>query len=192
MTNQRQRDILDRIATTATDAERTALIAWSDRVLSIYDSDTSKVSKLKEIVAVTARAENIRSFVMVMGKELTPSEVQGLATELSALQRENVSVATKLKRGTGLVAVAVKDLAWDNRGLPARMGISAAILAAIAFGGQGAGIAALGTAIGVPLWVVFGAGAAFIGDLYERLSGSKHQPKTTHKVIESTREPNTP
>lgn len=31
------------------------------------------------------------------------------------------------------------------------------------FSGQGAGIAALGGAIGVPLWVVFGAGGAFVG-----------------------------
>ena len=37
------------------------------------------------------------------------------------------------------------------------------------FGSQSAGIAALGTAIGVPLWVVLGAGAAFANSLIEEL-----------------------
>ena len=38
-----------------------------------------------------------------------------------------------------------------------------------AFGAQGAGVAALGTAIGVPLWVISGAGASLAGVLLEEL-----------------------
>ena len=53
--------------------------------------------------------------------------------------------------------------------------------------GQGAGIAALGTAIGVPLWVVFGAGAAFLGEIYERFTG-RRRPETTYTVIDAKRE----
>jgi hypothetical protein len=39
--------------------------------------------------------------------------------------------------------------------------------------GQGAGIAALGGAIGLPLWVVFGAGGAFLGVLIEEIRKSR-------------------
>ena len=57
----------------------------------------------------------------------------------------------------------IKRVSWDQRGLAERMALSAAAVAALIFSGQGAGIAALGGAIGVPLWVVFGAGGAFAG-----------------------------
>lgn len=69
-----------------------------------------------------------------------------------------------------LVAVEVKRLAWDDRGLPARMGLGAAALGVALLGGQSAGVAALGTAIGVPLWIVLGAGGAFAGVLIEELT----------------------
>ncbi|OCC02401.1 hypothetical protein BA190_24055 [Labrys sp. WJW] len=41
------------------------------------------------------------------------------------------------------------------------------------FGTQGAGIAALGTAAGVPLWVVPGAGSMFAKTLHEELTKRK-------------------
>jgi len=50
--------------------------------------------------------------------------------------------------------------------------LSAAAIAAVAFSGKGAGIAALGGAIGVPLWVVLGAGGAFAGVLIEEIQRS--------------------
>jgi hypothetical protein len=50
------------------------------------------------------------------------------------------------------------------------------------FGGQGAGVAALGTAVGVPLWVIFGAGGAFMGVLYEELTGKKRTAKTSYTI----------
>ncbi|GHU14744.1 hypothetical protein FACS189441_5120 [Betaproteobacteria bacterium] len=78
-------------------------------------------------------------------------------------------------------------LAWDERGLTARLGLSGAAVGVALFGGQGAGIAALGTAIGVPLWVVFGAGAAFVGVLYEEITGKKPNAKTTYTVIDGER-----
>jgi hypothetical protein len=58
---------------------------------------------------------------------------------------------------------AVKDAAWDDRSWSARLGIGGAALVATTFGSQGAGIAALGSAIGVPLWIVIGAGGSLPG-----------------------------
>jgi hypothetical protein len=42
-----------------------------------------------------------------------------------------------------------------------------------AFGSQGAGVAALGTAVGVPLWVISGAGASMAGVLLDELKRKK-------------------
>src|SRR5690606_15189222 len=90
------------------------------------------------------------------------------------------------KKAVTLTGKAVKELGWDNRGLSGRLGIATAIATVVVFGGQGAGIAALGTAIGVPLWVVFGAGAAFLGEVYEKFTG-KRRHETTYTVIDAKR-----
>jgi hypothetical protein len=68
-----------------------------------------------------------------------------------------------------LIGSELKRLGWDDRGLPARVGLSAAA-AALTLSGSGAGIAALGGAIGVPLWVVFGAGGTFVGVIIDELN----------------------
>lgn len=64
---------------------------------------------------------------------------------------------------------ALKQLGWNERGLKARLAMSAGAISAVAFGGQAAGIAALGGAIGVPLWLVFAGGGALLGAVIEEL-----------------------
>jgi hypothetical protein len=66
--------------------------------------------------------------------------------------------------------------------------MGAAATGAALFGGKAAGLAALGTAIAVPLWVVFGAGGAFMGVLYEELTGKKHKAKASYRVIDAERD----
>jgi len=73
-----------------------------------------------------------------------------------------------------LVAKHVKRVAWDERSTAARFGMGGVALGLAAFGSQGAGIAALGTAVGVPLWVISGAGASMAGVLLEELTRSKN------------------
>ena len=87
-----------------------------------------------------------------------------------------------------MIARETKRLTWDDRGLKGRLGLGGAAIGIALFGGQGAGIAALGTAVGVPLWVVFGAGAAFLGVLYEEITGKKPDSKATYRVIDAKRE----
>ena len=58
---------------------------------------------------------------------------------------------------------------WNNRSISAKIGLSTAAATVAVFGTQGAGIAALGTAIGLPLWMVTGAGAMFASTLFEEL-----------------------
>lgn len=62
---------------------------------------------------------------------------------------------------------SVKKYAWQDRGVKSRFGIIGIGVGATFFAGQSAGIAALGSAIGVPLWVVFGAGGTFAGFIVE-------------------------
>lgn len=89
-----------------------------------------------------------------------------------------------------ILAQEVKRLGWDERETKSRFGIAGAGLGLAVFGSQGAGIAALGTAIGVPLWVVLGAGAYFapvlIDELRKQLSGSSHtlNRSSEHDVID--------
>lgn len=82
-----------------------------------------------------------------------------------------------------IIGREMKRLAWDDRGTNGRLFVGVSAVGMALFGGQGAGIAALGTAVGVPLWVVLGAGAAFIGVVYEELTGKK-PPTTNYTVID--------
>jgi len=112
-------------------------------------------------------------------EELSALEVW--AEELLAIRNSNLSVFRKTKRAVEATlqrkvifpivknfSTELKRVGWDERSWAARL-LGAGVLAAIAVGGQGAGIAALGGAIGVPLWIVFGAGGAFAGTLLDEI-----------------------
>ena len=99
-------------------------------------------------------------------------------SDMSALQKAKAAIrATTDKQVlTPLLVVAARNLkrvGWTNLGLPARFAIAAAV-AALTLSGQGAGIAALGGAIGVPLFVVFGAGGALAGVIIDE---ARKRPK---------------
>lgn len=61
-------------------------------------------------------------------------------------------------------------MGWDERSWMARLGLPGILIGAVVFGGEGAGIAAFGGAIGVPLWIVLGGGGAFAGRLLEEIN----------------------
>lgn len=64
----------------------------------------------------------------------------------------------------------LKRVGWNERSTKSKAALSASAAAIALFGSQGAGIAALGGAIGVPLWIVFGAGTYFaVGMINELL-----------------------
>ena len=76
---------------------------------------------------------------------------------------------------------ALKDLVWDDRSWGARLGLGATAVTAAALGGQGAGVAALGGAVAIPLWIVLGAGAEFAGALIRQLGASP----SVHRIREA-------
>lgn len=105
-------------------------------------------------------------------REASMSPVRKMRAVLTDVQNRKAAVAI-LHHSFG----QLKDLAWDDRTWATRLGLSVAITTTVATGGQSAGIAMLGTAIGVPLWVVFGAGGAFAGAMIEELKRSLPQPQ---------------
>jgi hypothetical protein len=90
------------------------------------------------------------------------------------------------------IAREIRRLGWDERGAAARIGLIGAA-AAVALSGSGAvSIAALGTAVGVPLWVVFaGSGGTFAKALKEELElrGAPIAGGATYKVLDAEKVP---
>lgn len=95
----------------------------------------------------------------------------------SALKKARLALDTTYRADIVLPVVrvladALKDRVWDDRSWSARLGFGAVAITATTLGGKGAGIAALGTATGVPLWIVLGAGGSFAGMLVDELQRS--------------------
>lgn len=61
-----------------------------------------------------------------------------------------------------IISSKIKQYGWDKRSNRSKAALIAGGIGFTVFSGQSAGIAALGGAIGVPLWVVLGGGAAFL------------------------------
>jgi hypothetical protein len=68
-----------------------------------------------------------------------------------------------------MIAGKLKTIGWTNQSPRMKWIIAGAVSSAVLFPGASAGIAALGGAIGVPLWIVFGAGAGFAQALYNEI-----------------------
>lgn len=89
------------------------------------------------------------------------------------------------------MALELKRIGWDQRTAVGRSIIFGSGFGLLLLGGKSAGLAAFGTAIGVPLWVVFGAGAVFVTALYKEISEGR-PPRTDYRVIEADREDRPP
>jgi hypothetical protein len=134
-----------------------------------------------------------REFALRVAKATNPDEQSALLTWLRQLvvirdSQDGVVIkaanALKLTASSGAVKPALKivwaefeRVGWDERSFKAKLGIVGAGLGLVTFGWAGAGIAALGGAIGVPLWVVLGAGGLAAGALIEELSSDKKDKK---------------
>ena len=181
---EKQRQLARRIAAKVDEPQRIALRGWIEQLLELKKSNIPALEKAKKAISLTANNQFLTATAKLIADAATPSDLKALAEKLVAINASEKGLS-KIKQATIVLVKGLKSTAWDNRSLTARLGLSGAIAAAIFFGGQGAGIAALGTAIGVPLWVVFGAGAAFLGVLYEEITGEKPNPKTTYHVIDA-------
>ena len=153
---------------------------------------TDENSKTQRQIAVQMAAavpEQHRALIIAWSRGLLDIK----ASNLPALQKAKEALALTARSKVAWpiaksIALEMKRHAWDERGLKGRLGIAGVAVGTLLFGGQSAGIAALGSAIGVPLWVVLGAGGTFAGFLIQELSGKSDQaPKTTYTVVEPER-----
>ena len=151
-----QRQLVSRIVTDIDDSTRAVVLDWATKLLEIRNSNLPVIVKARRALSTSTRKE-----VFVSATELIYRKVKPLIRD-------------------------VKRHGWDERGIAGRFTIGGIVLGATAFSGQGAGLAALGSAIGLPLWFVLGAGGAFLGTLVEELS-RKGPPTTDYSEIEARR-----
>ena len=67
------------------------------------------------------------------------------------------------------IALELKRSGWDEKSWQSRLGAGAAVWAMLVIAKAGAGLALLGTAVAVPLWIVFGSGDTFVKTLKDEL-----------------------
>ena len=104
--------------------------------------------------------------------------------EAIKLTKESKVIAPVIKK----FAIDLKRVGWDNRSWKSRLGMGTSMAILVAAGSAGAGIAAMGTAISVPLWVVIGAGGAFAGAIVDEVKSKSNKPKTAYTDIEAEKE----
>ncbi len=123
------------------------------------------------------------------------------AEDLLKIRNEPVGVLEKSRRAMHVtmeskvvwpvaktIGKEIKRLGWDERGTKSRFALVGSAMGIALFGGQSAGIAALGAAIGVPLWIVLGAGGAFAAVLLEELRGRSNDKGASYRVIDAEKE----
>ncbi len=139
------------------------------------------------------KAQNLALVVLEQASEQEQSALARWAEALMQIRMSNLSAFDKAKRSIAVTidsktilplvkfaGAELKRIGWSERSLPGRFTIGA-IVAALTLSGSGAGIAALGGAIGLPLWVVFGAGGAFAGVVIEEVRKTRAKEKVTNK-----------
>lgn len=178
--NSSNRQLAVRVLSNADDVQKKALSDWAEGLLIIRNSNKSAVIKGRSALEFTAKSKILIPLLKIIAKEIKIDQF-----DASNLKFENKNAMKQ----------SIKSF-WNNRSFPTKIGIGASSVALMLFGTQGAGIAAFGTAIGVPLWVVLGAGATFAGVLYEEATGRKFEPteikqerknslrKTAKRVVE--------
>ena len=145
-----------------------------------------------------------QQLAITIAKEVSPSEADALrqwATRILEVRQEDISAFQKAKKAVGLtlaskvilpvvkiIAVQTKKHGWDNRSSTQRLGMGAAAVGVTLFGGANAGIAALGGAVGVPLWMVLGGGAMFAKYLIAELVQQQVKSGVTYTVIDAEKE----
>jgi len=144
-----------------------------------------------------------RQLAVRIAQAATPEQTSALrawALKLLEIRQSSLPAQTKAKQAIaataqGKVVVPMlktalrgaKSLGWDNRTVAQRLGLGGAAVGVALFGGQSAGIAALGMGVGVPLWAVLGGGSMFATYLYEELARTPSAVKdgATYTVIDA-------
>ncbi|MGN7437635.1 MAG: hypothetical protein ACTHOO_03245 [Alcanivorax sp.] len=115
--------------------------------------------------------------------------------KLQIPNRKKAALAIKETKSRKIIFPIIKKISsmlksklWDQRGTASRFAIIGTSIGLSVFYGQSAGIAALGGAIGVPLWVVLGAGGAYAGTIIEEAKKRNHNDIEAEYIIEDSKD----
>lgn len=133
-----------------------------------YSSPTSKQDLIRYTINNSSLEE--KTALLTWAKEL--ENIRKSDGSNLAKAKQSISLTLKsniiwpiLKRMNSQLT----KILWTDRSWKMRLGLGAGAVTALTIGGQGAGIAALGTAVGVPLYLVLGAGGILLGTLIDEL-----------------------
>ena len=143
---------MKRIITLPENSKQRAFI--KNAVSSLSDEERLQVSKWASEILQIQKSEISRKLKAQQALKVTRDAEIGKAT-------------LKILFETAKRSGSASKTFWANRSKPAKIGIGTAAATLAIFGTQGAGIAAFGTAIGLPLWMVTSAGAMFAATLAE-------------------------
>lgn len=137
---------------------------------------------------MNAKKKNVdmRNVISLVTKELTENEksnvLQWAEKSLVVIENKNLSKIEKVKQLNKLETPKavltffqallrfLKNKTWTNQSWARRLGLIGAAVGTAAFGTQAAGLATMGTGIGVSLALVSTVGATFVGVLVDELS----------------------
>ena len=97
MTIEKSRQVLDRIAASASDEQKQALVQWADALLTIKESKTPLVKKVAESISATANFSTIKPLFVLISKELTPRELSTLSQDLLNTYKEGLNNSARLR-----------------------------------------------------------------------------------------------
>lgn len=126
--------------------------------------------------AIEKMSNEDRQLVLVWAQKVQDiTSREDLSTGDKLRQLNDLDTAPAVRAFLSALLAALKQHLWDDRSWPARGALSGLTLGVVALGGQGAGIAALGGAIGVPLFLLTAAGGALLGTVISEITeaGSK-------------------
>ncbi|MBX4918375.1 hypothetical protein HJA76_01345 [Rhizobium bangladeshense] len=152
-------------------------------------------------------SDSQKQLAIVIAQSVTQTEADALrdwARQLIDLKDEEIAATAKARKAIALtvsskvilpamriISAQAKKHGWDNRTSTQRLGIAAAAGAFAVFPGANAGIAALGGAVAVPLWMVLGGGSMFLKVLYDELTerpNEEQAPEVSYKVIDAEKQ----
>jgi hypothetical protein len=123
---------------------------------------SNAISKLDEREKAEVRDWAEKSLVVINDKKLSKTN------KLKKLKRIKRPKATK--HFLAAILEGVKSALWDNQSWARRLAVAGLALGVVTFGTEAAGVAALGGAIGVPLALLTGTGAALLGLIIDEIN----------------------
>lgn len=156
--------------------------------MSIEPDKSSQAAVVRTVVESTTKAE--QEMLLGWAQKLLAIRNGGLPVYRKAVQaikatQESKAIWPLLK----ITSKELKRVGWDDRSWKARIGLGAVLATLASVGSAGAGIAALGGGIGLPLWVVVGAGGTFIGLLVDELIKKLGKPESSYTVLDAKKKP---